>query len=65
LHRYAATSEIAHAHGFLGWSTLGAALRRHEVLWSWVTAYREELALAKRVKEALFQEGLAWRDRAV
>jgi hypothetical protein len=63
LHRHAAESEIAHAHGSLGWSTLEDALRRHEVPWSWVTAYRDELALAKRIKDALFREGLAWRDR--
>jgi hypothetical protein len=64
LHRYAAEIEIAHAHGVLSWAALEDALRRHEALWSWVTAYRSELALAKRVKEALFREGLAWRERA-
>jgi hypothetical protein len=63
LHRFVAEREIAHAHGFPGWPELQAALGRHPALWSWVAALRDDLALAKRVKEALFQEGLAFRGR--
>ncbi len=59
-HRALAEREIARAHGFPDWDSLEVALRPHEALRSCVRAYRETLALAKRVKEALFQQGLSW-----
>jgi hypothetical protein len=62
LHRYVAEQEIAYAHGFSDWSALETALSHQGLLGSWVLAYRETLALARRVKEALFQQGLSWRS---
>jgi hypothetical protein len=53
-HRYLAEMEIADAHGFPSWRDLREAARRLPLPWARLIEYREELALAKRLREALF-----------
>lgn len=52
--RYLAESEIAHAHGLPAWRDLRQAVRSTACPWPLFVAYRDELALAKRLREALF-----------
>jgi hypothetical protein len=65
LHLYLAERELAHAHGFPHWGALQHALEPHPSFLSWVRTCRDELALARRVKQALFQTPLAWRSLAL
>lgn len=51
---YLAESEIASAHGFPSWPELCQALRYRQGLWDQIVEYRDELALAKRLREELF-----------
>ena len=52
--RFLAESEIAHAHGFRSWRELHQAATLAPFSWSDLAAYRDELALAKRLREHLF-----------
>ena len=49
-----AESEIAHAHGFHSWQDLQQASTLAPFPWSDFVAYRDELALAKRLRQDLF-----------
>ena len=49
-----AESEIAHAHGFQSWQDLQQASTFAPFPWSDFVAYRDELALAKRLRQELF-----------
>jgi hypothetical protein len=54
--QFMAESEIAHAHGFQSWQDLQKAstLTLAPLPWSDFVAYRDELALAKRLRQELF-----------
>ncbi|HEX2642765.1 MAG TPA: TfuA-like protein [Thermoanaerobaculia bacterium] len=52
--RYLAEAEIANAHGFPSWPDLRQAVRRTACPWADFAACRDELALAKRLREELF-----------
>jgi len=49
-----AESEITHAHGFHSWQDLQQASTLAPFPWSDFVAYRDELALAKRLRQDLF-----------
>lgn len=51
---YLVEAEIAHAHGFKDWSQLRRAVEDASPPWSAFAAYRDELALAKGVRESWF-----------
>jgi hypothetical protein len=51
---FLAESEIAHAHGFHSWRDLQKASTLAPFGWSDFVAYRDELALAKRLRQELF-----------
>jgi hypothetical protein len=52
--KFLAESEIAHAHGFHSWRDLKQASTLAPFPWSDFVAYRDELALAKRLRQELF-----------
>ncbi len=52
--QFLAESEIAHAHGFHSWQDLQQASTLAPYPWSDFVAYRDELALAKRLRQELF-----------
>jgi TfuA-like protein len=52
--QFLAESEIAHAHGFHSWRDLQQASTLAPFPWSDFVAYRDELALAKRLRQELF-----------
>jgi hypothetical protein len=52
--QFLAESEIAHAHGFQSWQDLQQASTLAPFPWSDFVAYRDELALAKRLRQELF-----------
>jgi hypothetical protein len=52
--QFLAESEIAHAHGFQSWQDLQQASTLAPLPWSDFVAYRDELALAKRMRQELF-----------
>ena len=52
--QFLAESEIAHAHGFHSWQDLEQASTFAPFPWSDFVAYRDELALAKRLRQELF-----------
>jgi hypothetical protein len=52
--RFVAEAEIAHAHGFRSWRDLHEAASLAPFPWSDFVQYRDELALAKRLREELF-----------
>jgi hypothetical protein len=53
--QFLAESEIAHAHGFRSWQDMQQASTLAPFPWSDFTAYRDELALAKRLRQELFK----------
>jgi hypothetical protein len=53
VHRHAAMSHIAHAHGFATWSALQQELGA-SALWAWIEQALEDTTLAKRVRQELF-----------
>ena len=52
--RYLAEMEIANAHGFPSWRELRKAVRRTRCPWPCLIECRNELALAKRLRDRLF-----------
>jgi hypothetical protein len=52
--RWLAETEIAYAHGFYSWAELRQAFSTSPLPASEWTAYRDELALAKRFRDSLF-----------
>jgi hypothetical protein len=52
--RYLAEMEIANAHGFPAWRDLRDAVRRTSCPWMLLVELRNELALAKRLRDRLF-----------
>ena len=52
--QFLAESEIAHAHGFHSWQDLQQASTLAPYPWLDFVAYRDELALAKRLRQELF-----------
>jgi len=52
--QFLAESEIAHAHGFQSWRDLQQAATFAPFPWSDFVAYRDELTLAKRLRQELF-----------
>lgn len=52
--RYVAEMQIANWHGFPSWRELRSAVRRTSVPWLLLIECRDELALAKRFRETLF-----------
>ena len=52
--RYLAEMEIANAHGFPAWRDLRDAVRRTRCPWPLLVEVRDELALAKRLRDRLF-----------
>jgi hypothetical protein len=52
--QFLAESEIAHAHGFHSWQDLRQAGTLAPFPWSDLVTYRDELALAKRLRQELF-----------
>jgi hypothetical protein len=56
--QFLAESEIAHAHGFHSWQDLQQASTLAALPWSDFVAYRDELALAKRLRQELFSPDL-------
>ncbi len=56
-HRHEAEIELALAHGFPGWVTLQDNKEKLSAAWDSIERCRDELALAKCVRERLFQPG--------
>ncbi len=54
--RFLAESEIAHSHGLRSWRELHRAASLAPCPWADFVHYRDELALAKRLREALFNQ---------
>jgi hypothetical protein len=53
--RYLAETEIAQAHGYSTWSELFRVAETTGRPWAWFVAYRDTLALAKRMRQRLFR----------
>jgi hypothetical protein len=52
--RYLAETEIAQAHGCYSWSELRRVAEATSRPWAWFVEYRDELAMAKRMRDRLF-----------
>jgi len=57
---YLAEMEIANAHGFSSWRDLRDAVRRTRCPWPLLAELRSEVALAKRLRDRLFNPSRRW-----